>query len=74
MRNHSLVAAAFALAIAPALCSAQQGAAWRDSAQRLNAATTALRDSMLQGDSTAAEVARRGDLVIAASPNQEQRT
>lgn len=72
MRKHPFVAAALALAIAPAICSAQQGAAWRDTAQRLNAAVTALRDSMLQGDSTAAGVARRGDLVIAASPNQTQ--
>jgi hypothetical protein len=31
-----------------------------------------LRDSMLQGDSTAAEVARRGDLVVAASANQKE--
>ncbi len=69
MRKHTALALALGLAsTAPA--AGQQAARWRDSAQRLDRVTHALQDSMLQGDSTAAEVARRGDLAIAASPNQ----
>lgn len=70
MRKPFVLAAALALLLAPGVCSAQHGAAWRDSAQRLYTAAAALKDSLLQGDSTAAEVARRGDLAISASPNQ----
>jgi hypothetical protein len=70
MRNRMTVAIALALLASPAICSAQHAAEWRDSAQRLDAAVHALRDSMLQGDPTAAEVARRGDLVVAASAGQ----
>src|ERR1041384_1739068 len=44
--------------------SAQQG---KDSAEHLAASVRLLRDSLLQGDSTVREVARRGDMVIGAS-------
>lgn len=72
MRSHILVAFALVSLIMPSRAVGQQGARWRDSAQRLDVAVRALRDSMLQGDSTATEVSRRGDLVIAASPNQRR--
>lgn len=71
MRNRPLFAIALGMLLLPVPGAAQQAAAWRDSAQRLDVAVRALRDSMLQGDSTAAEVARRGDLAIAASPKQK---
>ena len=57
-------------ALLPCAATAQRAAAWHDSAQRLDAAMHSLRDSLLQGDSSAAEVARRGDLAIASTPNE----
>lgn len=59
-----------ALVLAPAVCPAQRAAEWHDSAQRAYAAMRAMHDSLFQGDSTTAEVARHGNLVIAASPNE----
>ncbi|MGQ0702057.1 MAG: hypothetical protein ACT4PM_02860 [Gemmatimonadales bacterium] len=50
----------------PSALPAQRAGAWRDSAQRLAIALEALRDSLLEGDSTVLEVARREDLVISA--------
>lgn len=47
--------------------TAQTATQWRDSAITLSARVRALRDSLLQGDSTVREVARSGDLVIGAS-------
>lgn len=47
--------------------SAQEAARWRDTARRVEAEYRALRDSMVQGDSTVREVARSGDLVVGAS-------
>jgi hypothetical protein len=47
--------------------TAQRPEQWRDSALRLEVQVRALRDSLLQGDSTVAEVTRRDDLVIGAS-------
>jgi hypothetical protein len=67
MRNLILAVTAVSVLLCPAPALAQQATAWRDSAQRLGVAVRALRDSMLQGDSTTVEVGRRGDLVIAAS-------
>jgi len=72
MRKHSLLACALLVAVMPAICAAQRGAAWRDSAQRLSAVVKALGDSMLQSDSTVTEVSRTGDIVIAASPAQRR--
>lgn len=46
---------------------AQSAQVWRDSIQRLSVRVSQLRDSMLGGDSTVKEVARRGDLVIGAA-------
>lgn len=71
MRSRATLALALGLSCLPVLCTAQQGIVWRDSAQRLDIAVRALRDSLLQGDSTVTEVARRGDLVIAASANDK---
>jgi len=71
MRRRAVFVFALGLWCLPALCTAQQGTAWRDSAQRLDIAIRALHDSLLQGDSTVTEVARRGDLVIAASANDK---
>jgi hypothetical protein len=57
-----------ALALAtPRALPAQEAGSWRDSAALLAVRVRALRDSMLQGDSTVREVARQGDLVIGAS-------
>ena len=72
MRNRILGFAAVAVMLLPAICSAQQATQWRDSTKRLDVAARALRDSLLQIDSTATEVARRGDLAIAASADQQQ--
>ena len=47
--------------------NAQPAARWRDSALQLATRIRALRDSLLQGDSSVTEVARRDDLVIGAS-------
>jgi hypothetical protein len=47
---------------------AQSATVWRDSAQRLSVHLLALRDSLLDGDSTVREVARRSGLVLGASP------
>lgn len=47
---------------------AQSAAVWRDSAAVLSRQVRALRDSILQGDSSVREVARRGNLVVGASP------
>jgi hypothetical protein len=58
------------LLLTPAFCPAQRAAEWRDSAQHAYAAMRAMHDSLYQGDSTTAEVARHGNLVIAASPNE----
>jgi hypothetical protein len=70
MRNHgrSLIISAFLLV--PAICPAQRAAEWRDSSQRALVAMRAMRDSLYQGDSTTVEVARSGNLMIAASPNE----
>ena len=60
----------FALAVLslPALAlEAQSTAEWRETARKAEAEYRALRDSMLQGDSTVQEVARKGDLVLGAS-------
>jgi hypothetical protein len=65
----SLVTGALLVALLPAAAIGQRAEAWRDSAQRLHALASALRDSMVRGDSTTQEVARRGSFVIAASPN-----
>lgn len=46
---------------------AQEAARWRDTATRVEAEYRALRDSMVQGDSTVRDVARSGDLVVGAS-------
>jgi hypothetical protein len=51
----------------PPTVRAQHAERWRDSALRLEVQVRALRDSLLQGDSTVGEVARRDDLVIGAS-------
>jgi hypothetical protein len=48
----------------------QTAPAWRDSVQRLSAAYGALRDSVGDRDSTVVEVARRGRMVISASPRE----
>ncbi len=56
-----------ALCVLATPLAAQNAQQWRDSAERLAVRVRALRDSMLQGDSTVREVARRGDLVIGAS-------
>ena len=48
---------------------AQDAAQWRDAARRAEAEYRALRDSMVQGDSTVREVARKNDLVLGASEN-----
>ena len=69
MRNlRSLIFGVAASLVFPATALAQSAAAWRDSSERLGVAIAALRDSMVQGDSNVVEVARRGDLVIAATP------
>ena len=41
---------------------------WRDSVRALDGPIKALTDSMIHGDSNAAEVLRSGDLVLGASP------
>jgi hypothetical protein len=64
-----LLASAAIMAIGPGRAFGQDAAAWRDSAQRLHALASALRDSMVRGDSTTEEVARREPFVVAASPN-----
>jgi hypothetical protein len=46
---------------------AQEAAQWREATRLAEAEYRAVRDSMLQGDSTVREVARSGDLVVAAS-------
>jgi hypothetical protein len=70
MRSHrALVVGAMLAALLPAEAVGQGAPAWKDSAQRLHALATALRDSMMRGDSTTQEVARSGSFVIAASPN-----
>jgi len=56
-----------ALCVLATPLAAQSAQQWRDSAARLTASVRLLRDSMLQGDSTVREVARRGDMVIGAS-------
>lgn len=45
-----------------------QHADWRDSVRALDGPIKALTDSMIHGDSNAAEVLRSGDLVLGASP------
>jgi hypothetical protein len=70
MRDHIRCIIAVGLMLMPALCPAQGAAAWHDSVLRANVAMRAMHDSLYQGDSTAAEVARHGDLSIAASPNE----
>ncbi|MGH7522795.1 MAG: hypothetical protein ACREK8_00625 [Gemmatimonadales bacterium] len=70
MRRRVLALIALAmLTFAPRAVFAQSAAAWRDSSARLFTLERALRDSMVRGDSTTQEVARNGNLVIAASPN-----
>ena len=59
-----MLAALFTLATK---VGAQPTAPWRDSALQLSARIRALRDSLLEGDSTVREVARRDGLVIGAS-------
>lgn len=68
-RRGRLLLAMAIVSFAPATATAQNAAAWRDSSMRLRALMTALRDSLVRGDSTTQEVARAGALVIAASPN-----
>ncbi len=51
----------------PGALAAQSARTWQDSTAKLAAELRALRDSMLEGDSTIEEVARRGDLTISAS-------
>jgi len=67
-RAGTLAALVIGLAIAPA--SGQDARAWRDSSKRVWATIRVLRDSLVQLDSTATEVARRGNLVMTASENQ----
>jgi len=64
-----VLAGAVCIAAIPGPAIGQGAAAWRDSAQRFHALASALRDSMVRGDSTTEEVARSGAFVIAASPN-----
>ena len=71
MRNSILIATSALLCALAAPATAQQAEAWRDSTERLHARFHALEDSLMHGDSAAAEVARRGDLAIAASPTQQ---
>ena len=67
--RRALVVAAIFAAFLPATAVGQGAAAWKDSAQRLHVLASALRDSMVRGDSTTQEVARSGPFVIASSPN-----
>ena len=59
--------AALLLVAACSAVRAQEAARWRDSARSLALQIRALRDSLLEGDSTVREVARRGDVAIGAS-------
>ncbi len=67
-RRRVAPAACLLLATITASGRAQTAAEWGDSVRVLTAAVRALRDSLVRGDSSAAEVARQGDLAIAASP------
>ena len=68
MCSHRLVPMWLVLALgSPVGGVAQPAQRWRDSALGLERQVRALRDSLLQGDSTVVEVARRDDLVIGAS-------
>jgi hypothetical protein len=49
---------------------AQAQPVWRDSVQRLSVAYQALRDSLVDTDSSVVEVSRRDGLVISASPKE----
>jgi hypothetical protein len=49
---------------------AQGQPVWRDSVQRLSVAYRALRDSLVDTDSSVVEVSRRDGLVISASPKE----
>ncbi len=70
MRNvRSTLTALLVAMLLPAKAPAQSAAIWRDSSARLGEAIRALTDSMAKGDSGSIEIARRGDLVMAASPN-----
>jgi len=59
------------LAAVPPAARAQSASPWADSARRLSSELAALKDSLLRRDSAVIEVARRGDLVISASPGLE---
>lgn len=62
----------YALCVMATPLAAQSAQQWQDSAHRLSEQVRALRDSLLQGDSTVREVARHGDLVIGASESLRQ--
>jgi hypothetical protein len=71
MRSRILaVLAVLGVATASTL-SAQNAAAWRDSARRIEREWRVLRDSMMQGDSSVVEVEREGNLVLLASPREQ---
>jgi hypothetical protein len=71
MRNRIILIAAALFCSLAITATAQQANAWHDSTVRLQARARLLEDSLMTGDSAATEVARRGDLVIAASPRQQ---
>lgn len=56
-----------ALSLRALALEGQRASEWRETARRAEAEYRALRDSMLQGDSSVREVARKDDLVIGAS-------
>jgi hypothetical protein len=72
MRNRiMLLISALLCSRVAAVMAQQQANAWHDSTVRLQARARLLEDSLMTGDSAATEVARRGDLAIAASPRQQ---
>jgi hypothetical protein len=54
----------------PAAAAGQSADRWRDSSRALEAAIRAINDSLVHGDTNVTDVARQGDLVIAASPDE----
>jgi hypothetical protein len=57
-------------AVLAGTAGAQAQPVWRDSVQRLSVAYRALRDSLVDTDSSVVEVSRRDGLVISASPKE----